>query len=53
MYIYVFFFVVGAPTLLFVDSYTPKLHKEDEVRVRLAVAHYEAHIDFDTLLRST
>ncbi|CAB1101282.1 unnamed protein product [Ectocarpus sp. CCAP 1310/34] len=34
-------------------SYTPKLHKEDEVRVRLAVSHYEPHIDFDTLLRPT
>ncbi|CBJ30345.1 conserved unknown protein [Ectocarpus siliculosus] len=36
-----------------IRSYTPKLHKEDEVRVRLAVSHYEPHIDFDTLLRPT
>eukprot|EP00903_Cladosiphon_okamuranus_P012147 g11395.t2 len=36
-----------------IRSYTPKLHKEDEVRVRLAVSHYEPYIDFDTLLRST
>lgn len=40
-------------SLLFVYSYTPKLHKEDEVRVRLAVSHYEPYIDFDTLLRPT
>ncbi|CAM9537143.1 unnamed protein product [Scytosiphon promiscuus] len=36
-----------------IRSYTPKLHKEDEVRVRLAVSHYEPYIDFDTLLRPT
>lgn len=38
------------PTL---RSYTPKLHKEDEVRVKLAVSHYERYIDFNTLLRPT
>ncbi|CAM9433916.1 unnamed protein product [Hapterophycus canaliculatus] len=36
-----------------IRSYTPKLHKEDEVRVRLAVSHYEPYIDFNTLLRPT
>ncbi|CAM9796154.1 unnamed protein product [Laminaria digitata] len=36
-----------------IRSYTPKLHKEDEVRVRLAVSHYEPYIDFDTMLRPT
>ena len=33
-------------------SYTPKLHKDDKVRLDLAVKHYEPHIDVDKLLAS-
>ncbi|KAG5178677.1 AAA domain-containing protein [Tribonema minus] len=37
-------------TMDMIRSYTPKLHKDDQVRLELAVSHYEPYIDFDTLL---
>ena len=37
-------------TMDMIRAYTPKLHKEDVVRLKLAVSHYEPYIDFDTLL---
>jgi hypothetical protein len=33
-----------------IRSYTPKLHKDDRVRLDLAVKHYKPHINFDILL---
>eukprot|EP00543_Licmophora_paradoxa_P007231 CAMPEP_0202442700 /NCGR_PEP_ID=MMETSP1360-20130828/2082_1 /ASSEMBLY_ACC=CAM_ASM_000848 /TAXON_ID=515479 /ORGANISM="Licmophora paradoxa, Strain CCMP2313" /LENGTH=239 /DNA_ID=CAMNT_0049058139 /DNA_START=239 /DNA_END=958 /DNA_ORIENTATION=+ len=55
--------VQGAPIMLVeattheamtkLNNFTPKLNIEDTNRVKVAVEHYEPHIDFEELLRRT
>lgn len=40
-------------TMDMIRSYTPKLNKDDPLRLKLAVEHYEPHIDFDLLLKDS
>ncbi|CAM9588386.1 unnamed protein product [Chrysoparadoxa australica] len=38
-------------TMDMIRSYTPKLHKDDKVRLDLAVSHYEPYLNFDLLCK--